>query len=154
MSVCEAAVYCLAGTVGFHAKQATYHVKTQRRLYPPDFRNYLSLAFKEPIRKVGARWTSISSLARIRFSEPLQEQQTKHADATAVVLREENKLSEPSAKACVIIDRVQYTQASTHIWCELCAAYLRTSSTTSCLDYIAEVGVRKAGLMCRTSARS
>lgn len=44
----------------------------------------------------------ILSLARKRFSEPLQQQQTKHAAAAAAaaVVREENKLGEQSAKLC------------------------------------------------------
>lgn len=42
----------------------------------------------------------IPSLARLRFSEPLQQQQTKHAATAAVVVREENKLGEQSAKLC------------------------------------------------------
>lgn len=116
-------LYCLAGTEGFHAKQATNHIKPiKRRFYPAGIWTLFVLLFDTTIHQVGAQWTLFSLwLALIRFSEPLQQQQTKHAAAAAVVVREENKLSPLS---CVIIDRVQYTQASIDNCWELWAAYL------------------------------
>lgn len=94
-------LYCLAGTVGFHDKQATNHIKPiKRRLYLSRIWELSVVVFSATIHQVGARRTFFSSLTRVRFSEPLQEQQTEHADATAVVVREENKLSEQSAKLC------------------------------------------------------
>lgn len=93
-------LYCLARTVGFHDKQATNHIKPIKRRFYLSRIWELSVVFSATIHQVGARRTFISSLARVRFSEPLQEQQTEHADATAVVVREENKLTEQSAKLC------------------------------------------------------
>lgn len=66
----------------------------------PGFGDCLLLCSAQLPVTLEARWTFICSLPRIRFSEPLQEQQTEHADATAVVVREENKPSEQSAKLC------------------------------------------------------
>lgn len=66
----------------------------------PGFGNYLLLYSAQLSITLEAQWAFIRSLPRIRFSEPLQEQQTEHADATAVVVREENKPSEQSAKLC------------------------------------------------------
>lgn len=99
-------LHCLAGTEGFHAKQATNHIK-------PNYRGgfYLSRFFWKLFVVVfnitiPSSWGSVDfilSLWLADFSEPLQQQQTKHAAAAAaaaVVVREENKLGEQSAKLC------------------------------------------------------
>lgn len=145
-------LYCLAGTVGFHAKQATNHIKPiKRRFYLSWIWKLSAIVFNVTIHQVWVQWTFIPWLARIRFSEPLQKQQTKHADATAVVVREENKLSEQSAKLCDHWQSSVHTSFINYEW-ELCAAYLPVSSRNDRWKYfVAEVEVRKAGLM-RTSA--
>lgn len=66
----------------------------------PGFGDYLFLYSAQLSITLEAQWALIYSLPHKRFSEPLQEQQTEHANATAVVVREENKPSEQSAKLC------------------------------------------------------
>lgn len=127
MSVCEAAaaaVYCLAETVAFHAEQAIHHAEKSPQkeaiVSPADCRESSALDSSKSTSsiRVGARWTFFSF--RPPFSWRFFGRATaggatrspKHAEPTpplAVVLREENKLSEAEKnQAGVIIDRVQY----------------------------------------------
>ncbi|KAL7400597.1 hypothetical protein ABVT39_014631 [Epinephelus coioides] len=88
-SFCVSLRGCCAVWLGRRASTLSRRLTT---LNLTQWRFYLSRIWELPvldttIHQAGAQWTLFSRwLARIRFSEPLQQQHTKHAAAAAAVV--------------------------------------------------------------------
>lgn len=144
---------CLAGTEGFHAKQANNLIKPiARRFYL--FRIWKSgVLFNKTTHQVGARWTL--------FSRWLVYASVNHCSSNGPstppllpLLLWEKKTSSPLS--CVIIDRVQYTQASSYNWWQILCCALLSLFRNRLLGIFRRLsrGKKSRGVTRRTSASS